>query len=549
MKKVINVFVLLMGIVTFMSACGNAKEAGSAGDFDVIEMQEKEAETSVLAEAVESIITPEATPDAQEQYFTALTIESVEMMLGETYQVELEQEIPNIIWSSSDEKVVQVAQGQLKAVAPGNATVTLSAGVNAVSFDVTVNTFPNLTLAVNCSDTIELNDAIADVRWESSAPEIVSVENGVITSLAAGASNITVYMGEATYTFEVVATTPDITATSVRKIIGNTQQIYIFGTNGTVTWKSDNTAIATVSDTGLITAEATGAGQSTIVHAYVDGMDFQINVAVEPIPQLSSTYKMYGYNNDYVVENGKLVTENGKYAVQHEKITLCANANETVTFGYHPAYYYSVADKWFESTYHEIKDVLNVADADYSDGMTFPVYRAFGFNYDVSQYIEVYLVGTSQTANVIAQSIADNREQGKDGIALANSNTTVTYEPCEDYGIIRVYFHANSSKQGELITVSVDGYQYQFIVESADFGFAYRSLDLIPVNYMIEECSVDEVVDYVAVNIDYSAISSNSRTYFGNNEWIDRIGTKFVEAVEDEAISMAASFLLKSIFF
>lgn len=350
----------------------------------------------------------------------SLTIEPVEMAFGDTYQVEFEQEIPDVVWSSSNEKVVQAAQGQLKAVAPGNATVTLSTDANAVSFDVTVNTLPDLTLAVNCSDTIELNDAIADVRWESSAPEIVSVENGVLTSLTAGASNITVYTGEASYTFEVVATTPDITTTSVRKIIGNTQQVSILGTNGTVTWKSDNTAIATVSDKGLITAEATGAGQSTIVHAYVDGMEFKIDVAVEPIPQLSSTYKIHGHQDNSTYKNAN--------------ITLCANANETATVIYYP-------DNLSAAVGHKftIQKVLNVADADYSDGITFPVYRGYkNYSTNDGNYIDIYLVGTSQTAEVLAQTITGLYD---DSIHFWNSDVVVTYEPCENYGIIHVYLY------------------------------------------------------------------------------------------------------------
>lgn len=65
---------------------------------------------------------------------------------------------------------------------------------------------------------------------------------------------------------------------------------------------------------------------------------------------------------------------------------------------------------------------------------------------------------------------------------------------------------------------------------------------------MIEECSVDEVIIQEKTNINYTALSSNSRTFFGNNEWLDRIGTKFVEAVENEAINMAVGFLLHAIF-
>ncbi len=460
-------------------------------------------------------------PDMLTQYITELTIEPVEMTMGESHLVELEQEIPNAVWSSSDETVVLVEESKIKALMPGNATVTLSTDVKDISFDVTVNSFPDITLAVNYSTTMEINDAISDVSWESSVPEIVSVEDGVITSLTSGASNITAYIGEVPYTFEVVATTPDITTTSVRKIIGNTEQVSILGTNGKAEWKSDNTAIATVSDTGLITAEPTGAGQSTVIHAYIDGMEFKIDVAVEPIPQLSSTYKIYGYQNSTHIKNAK--------------VTICTNANETVT------YKDGKANK---------QSVLNVAEVDYSEDLTFPLYHAFsrGAAEGVSTYADVYLVGTSQMADVIIQNIKTSSSE--DQIILEQSNSDVVYEPCENYGIIHIYYNGGSGDR--LVTVSIDGYQYQFIVTPPtnihSGSFSYFAVDELPADYMVEEFSVDEIIVQEKINVNYSTLTTNFRTYFGGDDWVERIGTKFVEAVEDEAISMAAGYLLKAIF-
>lgn len=504
--------------------------------------QEAMAESQENDDGVEKV---QEEPDVLAQYLAGLTIEPVEMTIGETHLVELEQKIPNAVWRSSDENVVLVEDGQLKALMPGNAIITLSTDVKDSSFDVTVNDFQDLTLAVNCSNTIEINNAISDVRWESSVPEIVSVEDGVITSLASGASDITVFIGGNPYTFEVVATTPEITTTSVRKIIGNTEQISILGTNGKAEWKSDNTAIATVSDTGLITAEPTGAGQSTVVHAYIDGMEFEIDVAVEPIPQLSSTYKIYGHQDNYDYKNAQ--------------ITICTNANETATVTYPPENrhtYMTFGDGTVGTGYApkiNTMNVLNVADADYSDGMTFPVYYAFcgayqtaGSTLDTANHSDIYLVGTSQIANVKIQSISCRKEEA-DGIGLGSqSRSVVTYESCENYGIIHIYHAYNT----ELVTVTVDGYQYQFIIRDFDgmTRLNYANIDRLDPNYMIDECSVDEIIVHEKINVNYSELEANSRTYFGGDEWVERIGTKFVEAVEDEAISMAAGFLLKAIF-
>ncbi len=495
-----------------------------------VNIKSKAEEEEVAEETVEEI-------DETELLLEGLSFEPVTMTMGDTHQMELAQEIPDGTWMSSDEKIVKVADGQLLAGIPGTATVTFSAGEKEIPFEVTVNAFSDVTLAVNYSKTMELNDIFSNVRWESSAPEIVSVEDGVISSLSAGASTVTAYIDEISYSFEVVATTPDITTTSIRKIIGNTEQVSILGTNGKAEWKSDNTAIATVSDTGLITAEPTGAGQSTVVHAFVDGMEFKIDVAVEPIPQLSSTYKIYGHQDNSTYKNAK--------------ITICTNANETATVTYPPdkhSLYFE--DGTFGEGYEPrfiTANVLNVADADYSDDMTFPLYHVFRDGVmDGGNYTDIYLVGTSQVADVLIQSI-DGRKVDADGIGFRKSGSVVTYEPCENYGIIHIY-----SEYGykELVTVTVDGYQYQFIISAIDGmkRFDYEDIDRLSADYMIEECSVDEIVVHEKVNVNYSTLEANSSTYFGGDEWLERIGSKFVEAVEDQAIEMAAGALLKAIF-
>ena len=157
---------------------------------------------------------------------------------------------------------------------------------------------------------------------------------------------------------------------------------------------------------------------------------------------------------------------------------------------------------------------------------------------------DIYLVVTSQTAEVLVQRLGYC--QGE----FYSPDSVVTYEPCDGYGIIHVYCDEvySGGMGGQIIvTVMVDGYQYQFAISKmgdGHFDYAYR--DRIPENYMIEECSVDEIV--TMQNSNYSAVASNFKTYNSNNDWMERIGTKFVEAVEDEAISMAAGALLKFIF-
>ena len=56
-----------------------------------------------------------------------------------------------------------------------------------------------LTLAVGATQTLKANvlpkDAQAEIEWKTTAPTIVSVENGVITALADGTATIIAYSG------------------------------------------------------------------------------------------------------------------------------------------------------------------------------------------------------------------------------------------------------------------------------------------------------------------------------------------------------------------
>lgn len=79
-------------------------------------------------------------------------------------------------------------------------------------------------------------------------------------------------------------------------------------------------------------------------------------------------------------------------------------------------------------------------------------------------------------------------------------------------------------------------------------GFSYVNIDRMPADYMIEECSVDAIVVSDKVNVNYSALQANSKSFIPGEEWVERIGTKFVEELEDQAIEMAVGALLKCIF-
>ncbi len=112
-----------------------------------------------------------------------------------------------VIWTSNDESVVTVVEGEVTAVAVGTATVTATVGgisatcevtVIPATVDVTSVTLnkTELTLAVEGEETLVAtvlpdNATNKEVIWASSNEEIATVVNGKVTALKAGEVTIT----------------------------------------------------------------------------------------------------------------------------------------------------------------------------------------------------------------------------------------------------------------------------------------------------------------------------------------------------------------------
>lgn len=125
-----------------------------------------------------------------------------------------------IKYEVADPEVVAVENGAIKALAAGNTTVTASIGTAKVVLNVEVSAASlasettdyeliynsenekSATLAVTADGVAADNAAI---EWQSSAPEVVSVENGVITALASGEATVTASYQGGTLEFNVTA--------------------------------------------------------------------------------------------------------------------------------------------------------------------------------------------------------------------------------------------------------------------------------------------------------------------------------------------------------
>ncbi len=232
--------------------------------------------------------------------------------------VELTNPQKAVTWTSSDPKVLYVAPGgRVVAVGSGSATVTASVGGASVAKTITVtaaeepkDTVTSITLnkysltlyvgemGEQLAATILPEGSTASVGWQSSNPNVATVtEKGLVQAVTPGTSVITATAGgrHVSCIVSVLAARVRVTGVSFSETkheipMGGTAKLTATiapadATVKTLVWTSDDSGIASVSRTGIVTAVSVG---TTKIHATsVDGNhSAEITVTVTAAPQL-----------------------------------------------------------------------------------------------------------------------------------------------------------------------------------------------------------------------------------------------------------------------
>ena len=213
----------------------------------------------------------------------------------------------DITWASSNESVATVTYwGYVKAVSPGSATitvtsadtgktasceVTVTAGASYVPVESVSLNKTELALAVGQTETLTAtvapgNATVKDVTWSSSNDSVITVSAyGEVTAVGTGAAQVTVTTANGGKTASCAVTVTEevssvpVVGVSLNKetldlIIGQEETLIATiipsnATNQNVTWSSDRETVATVSDTGKVTA--VGVGDAVIMVITEDG--------------------------------------------------------------------------------------------------------------------------------------------------------------------------------------------------------------------------------------------------------------------------------------
>lgn len=264
----------------------------------------------------------------------------------------------NVAFESSNPTVATVDDnGKVTAVGVGEAIITVKAqdGSNkAATVKVTVKPVAVTGVILNSTsaelkakgETVQLTATVnpsnatdKTVTWKSSNPAVATVDaNGVVKAVANGTATITAKAGDKTATCTVKVNIPPVTvavtgvslnADSVKLTAkGETKTLTATvnpsnATDKTVTWKSSNTAVATV-ENGVV--KAVGNGTTTITVTTKDGgftdtCNVEVKIVSKPSGGGGSYVGSYNYPVD-VDADGAKITVSDNYAAKGDTVII-----------------------------------------------------------------------------------------------------------------------------------------------------------------------------------------------------------------------------------
>ena len=288
------------GLVTAM-ANGSAMVTASSGSASA------DAQVSVEQQVAGVQVSPSSTTLASLGDTVRLAAEGVDANGNPVATVEFS-------WSSDDSTVAAVSPtGLVTAMANGSAMVTASSGSASADAQVSVEqqvagvqVSPSSTTLASLGDTVRLaaegvdanGNPVATVEfsWSSDDSAVAAVSpTGLVTAMANGSAMVTASSGSASADAQVsveqqVAGVQVSPSSTTLASLGDTVRLAAEGVdaNGNpvatveFSWSSDDSAVAAVSPTGLVTAMANGSATVTVSF---EGVGAMASVAVVDVAQ------------------------------------------------------------------------------------------------------------------------------------------------------------------------------------------------------------------------------------------------------------------------
>ena len=215
-------------------------------------------------------------------------------------------------WTSSDDAIATVSNGVVKGLKAGSVMITASTDRRRSTAVVSVTSAPVATLSVSLASgsiapgqttqaSVQLRDAEGNtltgktIAWQSSNPSIATVDaSGLVKGIAAGDASIKaiadakvgsaaiVVRGQTTSSVAISPASPSAAVGKTAQLSAEARDASGAAIPGkTATWSSANTAVATVSSSGLVTAVSAGSAQ---ISATIDGVKSTVTFSAAQVP-------------------------------------------------------------------------------------------------------------------------------------------------------------------------------------------------------------------------------------------------------------------------
>ena len=189
-------------------------------------------------------------------------------------------------WNSNNTGVATVKNGSVTAVGRGSATITVSCNGKTASCPVTVQdyelslseTYISMFAGESRNLTAIGAPSGAAISWSSSNSRVATVNNGRVSAVSSGNSTITAQFSQGDRSYSATCQV-NVSQTGITLSQYNISNLYVGGTANlsastspsgqSVSWSSSNSSVATVSNSGRVTA--VGAGSATITAQFVYG--------------------------------------------------------------------------------------------------------------------------------------------------------------------------------------------------------------------------------------------------------------------------------------
>nr|DAG83085.1 MAG TPA: Tail tube protein [Caudoviricetes sp.] len=256
------------------------------------------------------------------------------LIKGQTLTLKVSGTKTKVKWSSSNKKVANVnSKGKIVAKSKGVCNITAKVGKNTLKCKLSVETptinKKSIKIKVGSSYTLKLKGTKQKITWSSSNKNIATVNSkGLVKGKKAGKCIITAKINKKKYTCSVIvsASTVPISTFKIDSCLSVVENDYSSidytispsnATNKTISWKSSDNSIATVSSSGLVHGIKPGTVKITATCGnYTDTCIVDVLMDYEYAESLLS-YNSYIINNHD--QSGVLIIVKNNY---HSPICL-----------------------------------------------------------------------------------------------------------------------------------------------------------------------------------------------------------------------------------